>query len=89
MTQCDEVRALLASCRDYLEHGEGRLVIDLRTITDADTKLAACLVAIFRLARASDVRIELMLSDVAWNVLTICRLNDVMATAQRQSSKTG
>ena len=83
MTQCDQVRSLFSRCRNYVERGRGRLVIDLRGIDNADTKLAACLVAIFRLARSTSVRVELMLSEIAWNVLSLCRLDEVMATAHR------
>jgi hypothetical protein len=82
MTRCEAIRALSQRCRRSLRRNPAELVIDLRAVRAADTKLAACLVSVYRAARASAARLEILPSPAVVNVLTVCRLQRLIDGAR-------
>jgi hypothetical protein len=82
MTRCRAVHRLFEECHDaLLERRPEHLVIDLMPVEAADTKLAACLIAIYRAAINASIRVELRLSDAVAKVLAVCRLDRLMCGA--------
>ena len=83
MTGSDDVLSLFVRCRDSLDTRGGppatALVVDLRLVRAADTKLAACLVAIFRVADAAHVPVETRCSPLVEELLKLCRLERLAA----------
>lgn len=78
MTGCDEIRALSLKCARAIGAGGRLLVIDLTTVERADTKLMACLVSVFQLARSSSVNIEFRSSRTVNELAEFCRLTWLM-----------
>jgi anti-anti-sigma regulatory factor len=88
MTSCEQICQLLVGClramrlhnpsnRQSIGREPGRprsMLIDLRNVTQADTKLAACLVAVYQTARESSVRLELAASKAVLDTVEVCRL---------------
>ena len=68
MTDSDRVAELFHRCERALEQGIRRVVIDLKSVETADTKLLACIVAIYQMARSAMVRLELSLSNAVREV---------------------
>ena len=58
MTSCERVHDLFNRCRRALRSGIRHVIIDLHAVTSADTKLIACLVAFYRMARAASAQLE-------------------------------
>lgn len=91
MTSCEQVRQMFIRCRRLIRQddragaaggagggaGGGRrgMVIDLRSVTQADTKLMACLVGVYQLARTSSVPVELRASRAVAEMMDFCRLS--------------
>lgn len=73
MTSCEQIRQLFVRCRRIIGEGNA-IVLDLNNVDQADTKLMACLVAVYQLARASSVRMELCPSMAVRDVVEVCRL---------------
>jgi hypothetical protein len=74
MTSADRVHDLFMRFRGLVRRGARHVIIDLREVDAADTKLVACLVALQRMAIAASVRLELCLSRRVRDVAGICRL---------------
>ena len=74
MTDSDCVLALFDRCTKLLREGTRHVVIDLHHVEAADTKLLACIVAIYQMARSSSARLEVCLSNAVREVARICRL---------------
>ena len=74
MTSCDQVRELFNRCRRMLRQGVRHVVIDLHGVEAADTKLVACLVVVYQMARSASARLEICLSNAVLEVARICRL---------------
>lgn len=75
MTSCEQVRRLFNHCRRAIGERHDGLVIDLKNVTRLDTKLMACLVAVYRQAAASKVRLELLCPASVLSMAEVCRLN--------------
>jgi ABC-type transporter Mla MlaB component len=74
MTSCEQVRQLFIRCRRTIKlHGEC-VRVDLKNVSQADTKLMACLVAVYQLARDASVRLELSPSNSILSLAEVCRL---------------
>jgi anti-anti-sigma regulatory factor len=73
---------LFEQCMTALDRAPREIVIDARNVTHADTKLAACLVALYQMARARNVHIAMRLSEPILRILELCRLDDL----QRRTS---
>ena len=58
------------------------MIIDLRQVESADTKLMACLVAVSQLARASSVRVELWSSTAVLDMMEFCKLRWLLDCAE-------
>jgi hypothetical protein len=74
MTSCEQVRQLFLHCRRSIGDAGGCLQVDLKGVDQADTKLMACLVAVYQLARAASVRMELSPSGCVLQMAEVCRL---------------
>lgn len=74
MTDSDCVHALFDRCESMIRKGVRHVVIDLHEVETADTKLLACIVAIYQLARSASARLELSLSNAVRDLARICRL---------------
>ena len=79
MTSCEQVGLLFQRCRRTIVAGgvaAGRrsITLDLREVAKADTKLVACLVAVYQLSTESSVRLEMRASRVVLDLFELCRL---------------
>lgn len=75
MTSVEQVRLLLNCCRQVIALSPRRaILLDLRDVVRADTKLIACLVVIVQLARRASVRIDLRGSRAVADLAAVCRL---------------
>ncbi len=74
MTSSDRVHELFNECRRVLRQGIRHVVIDLHNVRLADTKLLACIVALYQMARSASVRLEVCLSNAVLDVARVCRL---------------
>ena len=75
MTGEDESGSLFRSARDAMcERPAPTVLLDLRSVRRADTKLVAFLVELHRLGRKHGATIELLPSAPVFDVLKICRL---------------
>lgn len=75
MTSCDRVRQLFMRCRHAAGNGSRSMLIDLRKVQAADTKLMACLVVVYRLAKSNSIRLEFSPSSAVRNLAEVCRLD--------------
>jgi anti-anti-sigma regulatory factor len=75
MTSSDQVRDLFNRCRKMLRQGVRHMVIDLHGVEAADTKLVACLVVVYQMARSASARLEICLSNAVLEVARMCRLD--------------
>lgn len=78
MTCSERVRDLFERCQRVLEEGGVHIVIDLKAVTIADTKIVACLVALYQLARGTSARLEVCGSPSVCEIASICRLDRLM-----------
>jgi ABC-type transporter Mla MlaB component len=74
MTDCDSIRGFFVRCARSIDDGCDSLVIDLNQVQRADTKLMACLIAVFQHARAASVKVELWSSDAVLDMIEFCKL---------------
>jgi ABC-type transporter Mla MlaB component len=75
MTSCEQVRVLFQRCRRVIgEAGRRPVLLDLLGVAKADTKLIACLVAVYQMSRDSSVRLEMRASRVVLDLVDLCRL---------------
>jgi ABC-type transporter Mla MlaB component len=75
MTSCEQVGVLFQRCRRVIgEAGRRAVVLDLLDVGQADTKLVACLVAVYQMSRDSSVRLEMRASRVVLDLFELCRL---------------
>jgi len=74
MTSCEQVRLLFNRCGRLIAQRREGLTIDMKAVTHLDTKLLACLVAIYQSALASSVRVELLCSSSVLALAEVCRL---------------
>jgi ABC-type transporter Mla MlaB component len=84
MTSCDQLRQLYGCCGQMLRQGAKRLILDLKSVAQADTKLMACLVAIYRLARGCAARVEFCPSPAVLQVVQVCKLEWLMERTSPQ-----
>jgi anti-anti-sigma regulatory factor len=82
MTGCDEIRSLSRNCARIIGEGGRVLVIDLADVERADTKLMACLVSVFQLARSSSVKVRLRSNLCVNEMAEFCRLTWLIQQAQ-------
>jgi hypothetical protein len=75
MTVADHVGDLFGRAGVAIKAGASCVIIDLHDVDAADTKLIACLVALYQLARCGSGRLELRLSQAVINVAEVCRLD--------------
>ncbi len=75
MTSCDRVRQLFMRYHHAAGSGNRSMRIDLRKVQAADTKLMACLVAVYRLAKSDSIQLELSPSSTVRNLAEVCRLD--------------
>lgn len=81
----DHVLRLFEQCRRHFREGGRHVVIDLHSVTRADTKIVACLVALYQIARAASGKLEVCLSQAVVEIASICRLD---ALVRELSSET-
>lgn len=74
MTGCEQIRELSLKCARAIGSGASLLVLDLTSVERADTKLMACLVSVFQLARSSAVSVHLRNSQTVSELAEFCRL---------------
>jgi len=74
MTSSDRVHELFDQCRRLLRSGIRHVVIDLHNVRLADTKLLACIVALYQMARSASVHLEVCLSNAVLDLARVCRL---------------
>ncbi len=75
MTGEDESSSFFRSARDAMcERPASTILLDLRSVQRADTKLVAFLVELRRLGRKHRATIELLPSAPVFDVLKVCRL---------------
>ena len=75
LTCGDRVLELFDLCRGVFREGGRHVVIDLHSVTRADTKIVACLVALYQIARTASARLEVSLSQAVLEIANVCRLN--------------
>ena len=78
LTNWRDVRELHRSCTRVIGKRPTGLVIDLSSVTDADSKLVACLVAVARRARRSGVPIAFQMSTTVTKWIDLCRVHPVL-----------
>lgn len=73
---CDSrlLRVFHRRCHHTLDSGPASVVVDLAGVTQANTRLVATLVAVLRRARAASVSLELIVSGVVHDWITICNV---------------
>lgn len=76
-------RSFFESIMDAFRDGEvpTTVVLDLRRVTKVDTKLVAILVEAHRVARQRRVTLEVWPSPSLLDVLTVCRLDQLVRTS--------
>ena len=74
LTSCERVRNLFLWTRRLIRQGGRLIIIDLKHVDHADTKLIACLVALHQAARPASVRLEVLASGAVQRVVEFCRL---------------
>lgn len=75
LTKAAPVQSLYESCLTRLDAGAPVITLDLRGVTQADTKLVAVLVALHRYARASGQQVRVLCSDPVRAWLRVYRLD--------------
>lgn len=78
LTCGDHVLELFNLCRRAFREGGRHVVIDLHSVTRADTKIIACLIALYQLARSASVRLEVCLSQAVVEIAGVCRLDSFL-----------
>lgn len=78
MTCCEAVLRLFKRCRRIIRQKPECLLVDLRRVKKADTKLIACLVALYQAAEAKSVRLELQPCSVIEDLFIVCRLQGLI-----------
>ena len=79
MTSCEQVGQLFQRCRRTIiaagiAAGRRSVTLDLLEVAKADTKLVACLVAVYQLSKDSSVRLEMRASRTVLELVELCRL---------------
>lgn len=75
MTSCENIRRLFIAGRRAIRAGPASLSIDMRRVDLADTKLIACLVVLYQIARSWNVPLALHPSAPVLEVGSMCRLD--------------
>ena len=70
----DIVRTFWQLTLEVLEDQPAAMWLNLTRVTNADTKLAACLVAILRRAQEHDTCVYIVGSDAVQDVLKLCKV---------------
>jgi len=75
VTSCEQVGQLFQRCRrTIIAAGRRSVTLDLLEVAKADTKLVACLVAVYQLSKDSSVRLEMRASRTVLELVELCRL---------------
>jgi len=75
LTSCDDVGQFFQRCHGIIAAaGRRSITLDLLEVVKADTKLVACLVAVYQLAKDSSVRLEMRVSRTVRELFELCRL---------------
>lgn len=86
MTSCEQVGQFFEKVRKLIDPKTQCIVIDLQQVDRADTKLLACLVALYQLAARSSVRLEVFESVAVHRVVDFCRLGWLMERTTPRSA---
>ncbi|MDY7110317.1 MAG: hypothetical protein SYC29_16935 [Planctomycetota bacterium] len=79
MTRVEHVKELAGACRHLIRREDtATLVIDLADVEQADTKLVACLVGVYRLACSRAVRVEMIVPRPVRDLVVVCRLEPLI-----------
>jgi anti-anti-sigma regulatory factor len=78
MTCDDRVHDLFNRSRRALRKGARHVIIDLDSVIVADTKIVACLVALYQIARSAAARLEVRLSTAVKEIARVCRLEKLV-----------
>jgi ABC-type transporter Mla MlaB component len=90
MTHSEHVKELAGECRRLIRRPDtATLVIDLADVEQADTKLVACLVGVYRLASARAVSMEMILPRVVQDLVAVCRLEPLIEQTRPRREPTG
>jgi ABC-type transporter Mla MlaB component len=74
LTNCEIVRALWQAAIGVLEQDPPELWLNLSRVAKADTKLAACVVALIRRANERGTLVHIIGSGVVQDVLNLCKV---------------
>jgi hypothetical protein len=74
LTNCNIIRAFWLASIEVLEHQPPELWLNLTKVVKADTKLAACVVALIRRAYECGTIIHIIGSRVVQDILNFCKL---------------
>lgn len=88
MTSDDRVHDLFDRSRLALRKGARHVIIDLDSVVLADTKLVACLVALYQIARSGAARLEVRLSCAVMEIARICRLETLVTEMESGGGET-
>jgi anti-anti-sigma regulatory factor len=69
----DVIRAFWQMALDALEDEPTAIWLNLTNVSSADTKLAACLVAILRRAQEHETQVYIVGSDAVQDILKLCK----------------
>ena len=78
LTCGDRVLELFDLCRGAFRDGGRHVVIDLHSVTRADTKIVACLIALYQIAKAASAKLEVCLSQAVVEIAQVCRLDTLV-----------
>jgi len=85
MTSGERVGELFNCALDVLRERPPQVLIDLHGVTAADTKLLACIIALYRLALEMSVQLEVCVSNAVMEITRICRLEPVLGRVAREA----
>jgi len=74
LTNCDIIRAFWQAAIGVLEQHPPELWLNLTKVAKADTKLAACVVALIRRADACGTVVHIIGSLVVQDILNLCKV---------------
>ncbi len=74
LSDCDAVREFWQMAICVLEEGPPELWLNLTRVVGADTKLAACLVALLRRADEQNTVVHIVASAAVREILDLCRM---------------
>ena len=84
MTDWKSIRDLQQRCESSLRQPRRRVVLDLRSVTGADSKLIAYLVFAVRKAAAKPRRLEIRPSRSVRSWAAVCRVEDLLRSSLRR-----